>query len=283
LKVDLHIHTCASDGTWTPAEVVEEVRKNGIQLFAVTDHDTLDSIAETRLLIAETELFFLPGVEISSTYQGDLYHILAYGVDTNNPRLRELLDTNTRLMNKKDDESIRMLLEQGYKVDFEKYLQYEYDRRKGGWKALNYLVDTGVCKDTAEFFNSLFTELNNLSFPTFASPEEVFAIIEEAGGISVIAHPGLNLYGKYQPEELLRIFVQLGLQGVEAFHPQHDVKMSRICYEFAEKQGLQITSGSDCHGGFVPYRRLGLPATRLHQLKIDKILQKMDWEFLKKP
>lgn len=277
MKVDLHIHTCASDGTWTPEEVAEEVQKNGIALFAVTDHDTLDSIAQTQLLAQEAGLFFLPGVEISSTWQGDLYHILGYAVDINNPRLRELTDTNTRLMNEKDDESIRVLLEQGYKVDFEKYLAYEYDRKKGGWKALNYLIDSGVCKDTAEFFSSLFNELNKLSFPTFVPPEEVFAIIEEAGGVPVIAHPGLNLYGKYRPEELLEKFYQMGLQGVEAFHPQHDEKMSKICYEFAEKKGMQITSGSDCHGGFVPYRRLGLPTTYLHQLKIDKIVKKMDW------
>jgi predicted metal-dependent phosphoesterase TrpH len=272
MRIDMHIHTSASDGTWTQEQLVKEVKNKGIQIFALTDHDTVDNISPTRALAKEAGLFFLPGIEISSTLHGHLFHILAYGINPLDTNLQQLIKENTRLMHEKDDDSINTLIEHGYKIDYERYLNYENDISRGGWKALNFLIEEGICRDTSEFFGGTFNELLNQAFPTFSLPEKVIEIIVGAGGIPVLAHPGVTLYNKYSLEELLEEFYNRGIQGIETFHPQHDEETSKTCYEWALQKDLQITGGSDCHGDFIHYRKLGVPEIYVSQLKVDKIL-----------
>ena len=109
MRADLHIHTTASDGTWDPGQVVKAVCAAGIEFFAVTDHDSVDNVAETKKLAADTGLGFITGVELNSTKDGHNYHILGYGIDIENKRLRELCRHNQRLLELKDDDSVRNL------------------------------------------------------------------------------------------------------------------------------------------------------------------------------
>ena len=98
MRADLHLHTTASDGRWPPDQLLDEVRRAGIGLFAVTDHDSLGSVTETAGLVRHSGLRFLPGVELSSRLDGQGYHLLAYGFDVENPALREMAESNnTRL------------------------------------------------------------------------------------------------------------------------------------------------------------------------------------------
>ena len=96
-------------------------------------------------LTEEMDIKFIPGIEISSIINGEQFHILAYNFDKNNKELMGLIENNDRLLQEKDDNSIKQLIDAGYDIDFEDYLSYEHDPSKGGWKTINFLFDRGIC------------------------------------------------------------------------------------------------------------------------------------------
>lgn len=280
MRIDLHIHTTASDGCWTPQRLVEEISGARIKTFSVTDHDSTDSIAQTAELACDMGLAFLAGVEISSTLNGSLYHILGYGLDCHNQELGLFLAQNRRLMEKKDDDSIKLLIDQGYSLNFQEYLAYKNDPARGGWKALNYLIDAGLCRDAGDFFRTLFSGDYCVPFPIFPSPAEVIAVIKKAGGIPILAHPGGNFGGdlnksNHNLDQTLEQFLQQGIEGIECYHPSHDGEMTRDCLQWCHRNGLLITGGSDCHGKFIARRKLGCPALTTAELFLGSLMQKI--------
>lgn len=198
MQVDLHIHSTASDGTWTPPEVVAAALAAGLGAIAVTDHDSVANVAATHELAVAAGLKFIPGAEICSTKDDFCFHILGYGIDVTNKRLLDLLEHNERLLNSKDDESIKMLIERGWLLDFEEFLRYDYDRRRGGWKALAFLQDKGLCGDVNDFFSRIFTKEHDLGFPVFPSIKEVVDAIHAAGswhyGAAISHNDGKTTY-----------------------------------------------------------------------------------------
>ena len=268
MRSDLHIHTTASDGTWTPERLVAEVKQKDIRLFAVTDHDTVANVDVTGKLAHEAGIGFIPGVEISATLEGRLFHILGYGINPANTALRELLDHNTHQMMKKDDDSIKMLITEGVPLEYDDYLAYENDGTRGGWKALNFLIDAGLCCDAADFFTRLFKGMQ-IIFPVFPSPREVTDVIKQAGGVAVLAHPAGSFSRKMNLESVLTALYREGIDGVEAFHPEHDWEKTVFCREWSLQKGLFVSGGSDCHGDFITSRILGAPEVRMRQLRLD--------------
>ena len=270
-KTDLHIHTAASDGTWEPERLILEIKQAGIGFFAVTDHDTTAGVPTVQKQAREEGLVFIPGVEVSSTYQGELFHILGYGINLAHQPLLELLRSNTDMMIQKDDNTILMLIENGYSIDFQDYLKYEDVSGRGGWKALNYLIETGVCRDVGDFFKRIFNGDRKMPFPIFQEPREVIAEIQDAGGVPVLAHPAGNMNGMLDLQETLENFRLWGIQGIECYHPEHTPEKARFCVEWCLEKGLDITGGSDCHGDFITRRRLGLPDITIQQLKLERL------------
>ncbi|HIQ01393.1 MAG TPA: hypothetical protein EYH30_04595 [Anaerolineales bacterium] len=170
MRADLHIHTTASDGRWTPEEVVAHVRAAGIGLFAITDHDTLAHVAPTADLARRVGLAFLPAAEVSAVVNGTGVHILAYGVDPTDPVLNRMLEENRRRLNWVNEETIRRLARAGYPVDLDAYATYQHDPSRGGWKALNFLIDSGLCQDVRDLMDRLFTESIPPPGPTSPTP-----------------------------------------------------------------------------------------------------------------
>lgn len=270
-RVDLHIHTTASDGSWTAAEVVERVKQAGIGLFSVTDHDSVASLAAAERLARAAATAFITGVEISASRDGRDFHILGYGVDYRFGPLVRLLRHNTELMEAADDESVRKLIAQGLPADYEEYLAYRHERSRGGWKALSYLIDKGLCSGVTDFFSNLFTAERGIVFPVFPSPQTVIEAIHAAGGKAVLAHPASQFHGTLL-EATLDAFAGEAIDGVECFHPSHDRDDSLRAAKWCRRRGLLISGGSDCHGAFVPERRLGLPPLRLEELRLGTLL-----------
>lgn len=271
MKVDLHIHTTASDGSWTPRELIKEVIAAGIGLFAVTDHDSIDNLAETQQRADAAGLLFVPGVEICSTLRGQQFHLLGYGFDPASSELAGLLKKNTELMEHADEASIRKLIAHGLPIDYEEYQVYRHDPKRGGWKTLSYLTDKGLCADVKGFFADLFCSERGIAFPDFPPPREVIAAIHAAGGKAVLAHPGSKFHGS-QLEETLDYFAAEAIDGIECFHPCHDNDVSIQALTWCKRHGLLITGGSDCHGAFVPERRLGQPDLDLEKLYLGNLL-----------
>lgn len=271
LKVDLHLHTSASDGTWEPASLVENVLKADIRLFTVSDHDSTENVAEVARLARKNHLGFVPGVEINTSYTGHGYHILGLGIDPENQNLQRVLEQNREFIEHRDDQSILYLSRTCPQVSVEEYRRYVRPRGKGGWKALNYLIGKDLCRNEKEFFQLFAGPDNPFAKPSaFVSPQKAAAVVNEAGGKAVLAHPGSAFYGP-DYRSVVSALISAGVDGLECFHPDNSAQVTRYCLEVCRWHNLLITGGSDCHGDFVERRRLGYPDVRLSHLNIAGI------------
>lgn len=268
MRVDLHIHTQASDGTWTPAQAVEHVRAIGIGLFAITDHDSIDNVAAVESLVRGTGLRFLRGVEVSTSLNGSLYHVTAYGFDPTNQALQALVSSNRQRLEDANRESLDRLRRDGFSIDLDVYDTYENDPTRGGWASLNYLIDQGLCTGVGDYWQ-LFNEDRPTPFPTFPPPAEVVSIIADAGGVPILAHPGAS----WLPTsgEDLETFRRAGIRGLECYATHHDEAKTRGFVAWCRRHDLLVTGGSDCHGEFIPSRKLGLPYVELADLRLDEL------------
>lgn len=271
MRTDLHIHTTASDGRWTPRQLVEHIQSTEIRLFAVADHDILAGAIQAAELARQANLAFIPAVEISTKINTDGYHILAYGVDTNNVILNQLLAANQKRLNWADDELLRRLAQAGYPIDLAAYDDYQNDRTRGGWKSLNFLIDVGLCRDAKDFFENLFTPFAPPP-PDFPHPAQACSIIRAAGGLPVLAHPGTAWYKQGVSEQALAPFIEFGIAGLECYTCHHDQATTQTCLAFCKRHDLLITGGSDYHGGFVG-RQLGVPVINLEDLHLGPLLK----------
>jgi predicted metal-dependent phosphoesterase TrpH len=265
VRTDLHLHTTASDGCWSPEQLITEIRKTGIGLFAVTDHDSLGSLSEVAKRVRGSGLRFLPGVELSVRLDGQVYHLLGYGFDPADPALNAFVEANGALLAGNGDEAIRLLASAGYAVSLEDYDTYRWDRGRGGWKSLNYLIDRGMCHDVSSYMRGVFGELGHpqAAFPT---PEEAIAAVHRAGGVVVLAHPGAGFYNDADDRRLDEL-VEMGLQGLECYSFHHTAAATERFLAYCDRRRLLITGGSDCHGGFVG-RPLGQPPISASDLRL---------------
>lgn len=270
VRVDLHVHTTASDGTWGPEDLVKNLLVAGIHLFAVTDHDTTENLAGAASIARENGLEFITGVEVSTSYNGRNYHILGLGMNPEHEGLQTMLKRNRELMEAKDDESIKYLEGKLPNVSFDDYKKYVYNPERGGWKALNYLIDKGLCSSYRDFFGLFDGWGNPFEKLIFASPGEAIKTISMAGGVPILAHPGADFYDR-DYKSLISFMIGEGIKGIECYHPENSEEITRFCLEICKSKDLLVTGGSDCHGEFVAGRYLGHPEIRLSQLKLDGI------------
>ena len=266
-RVDLHLHTTASDGRWPPEQLIDNVRRAGIGFFAVTDHDSLGSLAETADLVRGSGLRFLPGVELSSQVNGQIYHLLAFGFDLENKALGELASTNNARLADSGDEAIRLLVDMGQQVSLEEYASYSWDRRRGGWKGLNFLIDQGICSDVHEYFR-MFDQIGHPQ-AEFPQVDQVVDCVQQASGVVVLAHPGASFYNGLDRERL-DLLVEMGVGGLECFSFHHDEVATRGFLQYCRSRDLLVTGGSDCHGGFAG-RALGVPPVYAHDLRLGRL------------
>lgn len=257
-KVDLHIHSTASDGTWTPQDLVDAAVGAGLGIIAVTDHDSTANVAETARLAGERGIKCVPGVEVCSTKDDISFHILGYGIDLANKPLQELLAHNTHLLEQKDDDSVQLLIKQGWPLDFKEFKNYTYDRRRGGWKSLAYLIDKGLCTGVDDFFKRIFTPEHDLGFPIFPTICEVIDTIHGAGGVALCAHAASSFHGPGLAQTLVEL-IEEPFDGFECYHSGHSEQDTQLLLTHCRTEGMLISGGSDCHGSFVPSRHLGKP------------------------
>jgi len=269
-KIDLHIHSNASDGTLSPQEIVKEAIDKELQLISLTDHDEIKNTKEIQEVAIKNDIAFLPGIEISSTFNGSLYHILAYGTDNANVELINLLKYNRDLLEHRNSESIKYLIDKGYDIDFLDYEEYKHDPKRGGWKALNYLIDKKICIDIHDYFNRLYSEEKHILYPIFLNTENVISIIKKAGGIAILAHP---YYEKdiSSVDKKLNAFLEIGIQGVECFHPNHNNIIISECLKFCKEKNLISTAGSDFHGRFISTRAMGFPEAKIKDVYVEPL------------
>jgi predicted metal-dependent phosphoesterase TrpH len=273
MRADLHIHTTASDGCWGPERVVAEVQARSIGLFAVTDHDVIGNVAPVEALAHEAGLAFLRGVEVSSWLDEHYFHILAYGFEADAHSFFALLRENRAKMMESNREVIHKLIAREYSIDPEDFEAYSYDQTRGGWKALNFLIDRGLCTGVKDYFEDLKVGPPQI-YRTFPHPAEAITAIKEAGGVPVLAHPGATLKDVGVTAETLQPLLDFGIAGLECYHRHNDEATTRFCLAWCACHDLIVTVGSDCHGGLVD-RELGFPPIDTADLRLGELEERI--------
>lgn len=259
MYADLHVHSWHSDGTLSPAQIVEAAKKNGVGLLAVADHELIEGSAEAAPLCKAAGIGFLRAVELESRWEGRCYHILAYNPDFADAAFLGLARENRRRLDAMSDRLIERMAAAGEAVSVADYRAFERDPALGGWKGLHYLMARGLTaslRGGIPFYGRYGVTYDAAGFP---QAERVIAAIHAAGGRAVLAHPGEVVVGGYKEarpldpaafaRELARM-ADLGLDGVECYYPTHAPQVTQICLDFCRARKLMITAGSDCHGAF---------------------------------
>ena len=257
--IDLHTHSTASDGTYSPAELVRLARETGLFALALTDHDTVEGLPQALAAAEEHGIRFVPGVEISVRFEGPGHcHILGYFVDPHSSSLRETLG----LLQKARRERNRLMVERLQALGVDLTLEEVAARAGGGeigrphFAAL--LVEKGVVRSVEEAFERYLRKGAPAYVPKARlAPEEAFSAIRTAGGLPVLAHP---VHLKLSAEELTRYVAglkEMGLEGLEAYYTDHSREFTTLCLELARRYDLVPTGGSDFHGHNKPDIKLG--------------------------
>ncbi|MFZ5354360.1 MAG: PHP domain-containing protein [Bacillota bacterium] len=271
IRADMHMHTTASDGTWSVELLLKKLVEAGIEVFSVTDHDTVENIPELIEKTNRINIKYIPGVEVNSALEGFSYHILGYGIDYQNKELNSLLQFNIKCLEDFDSECISLLESKHGHVKASDFHAYEDNRERGGWKALNFLKDMGMCKDHREFFKLFVDDSYIFSKLCFKHPKEAIDTIVKAGGVPVLAHPGAAFYSR-DYGSVLNNMLEYGIRGIECYHPENSSEITDYCLKLCKEKDLLITGGSDCHGDFLPARKLCLPELYLDMLDLKELL-----------
>lgn len=262
--IDLHLHTQASDGTWSPDQAVAEAARIGLHAIAFADHDSLASVAVGMRAARGRGLRFVIATEITSGASAEeSLHILGYGVDPANPRLRSVLACNQEAWRANERSSLINLARLGIVISQLRYDYWAAHREAGGWPTYNCLAELGLVRDHRDYFAKYFGPGCPAHVETaFVPPAEAIAAIKDAGGVAILAHPGAyDPAGRTVLERpgFLDGIVGLGIDGLEAIANENSPEVTEHLLAYCRARGLIITGGSDCHGGFVAGRTLGRP------------------------
>ncbi|ABW17683.1 PHP domain-containing protein [Alkaliphilus oremlandii] len=264
-QVDMHIHTTASDGTWTMEKLLEFILKSNIKLFSITDHDTIENSIKMFHRVPDN-INYVIGTEISCTYDMEEYHITAYDFDYRNSKLNGLIEFNQIRRKEFNRKIIEFVKEIDKITDITDYFLYKYDRNRGGWESLNYLLDKNIVGNLKEYFE--IVKLSNKKI-RFKSPQEVIDIIKDAGGHPFLAHPSAYKNGGKLPAEVLKEWKAYGISGIECFSPYlRNIEDGNYYVKFCNENNLMISAGSDCHGEF-NNRALGIPKVGVDEIRLD--------------
>jgi 3',5'-nucleoside bisphosphate phosphatase len=242
--IDLHLHTTASDGALSPAELVACAQGAGLTTIAVTDHDTMGAVPELAVLTREAGLGFVPGIEVTTLWRGRDIHLLAYFLDWRSPRVAELLSSQCQaraVRARRIGERLRTL---GAPLDIDGLISTADLRAIGRPAIARALVEAGHVPSVQAAFDSFLAEGASAWVTHVAeAPREIIRFIDEEGGIASFAHPGVT-----RQDDLLDELAISGLHAVEVYHPEHSADDTARYLTFARKRGLLVTGGSDYHG-----------------------------------
>ena len=251
---DLHIHSYFSDGTNSPRELIEMARSNNVSALALSDHDTVEGVKEAQEIAAIYGVKVIPAVEISTSVDGLRIHILGYNIDCNNRNLNKYLIA----MSTARTENTRKMLEKLNSLRLLDYLWSDVERNNSNksWICSLDVFESmrldGYFQHRSEWKNFYYRYFSKNS-PAYLNLDEftskrAIEVILEAGGVPVVAHP--KLIGD---DSHLNHLVRHGLRGIEAFYPAHSEVEIYKYNEYAIRNNLLITGGTDWHGDFTEW------------------------------
>lgn len=246
MRLDLHLHSTASDGSVSPTAVAEAAAAGGLDVIALTDHDTVAGVEAARAAGRVRSVEVISGVEVSSTWEGEEVHILGYFVDVGHPAMVEHGGRAGRLREARIRGMLERLEDQGVTVPMSAVLEAAGPERHslGRPHLARALQAAGYVASVPEAFDRLIGDDHPAFLPTrFLEPTEAVTIILEAGGLPVWAHPPGELL-----DALLPRLCRGGLRGLEVYRPRLGPERILRLERAARSAGLLVTGGSDWHG-----------------------------------
>jgi predicted metal-dependent phosphoesterase TrpH len=271
--VDLHVHTTISDGTLTPTEVVELAAEKGLRAITISDHDTTAGVKEAQLAGKKYHVQIIPGIEVSTYIEGvGSMHMVGLGLDLDNKRLQQALDELVQGREVRNTNILRKLRELGYEVEEERVRELAGGAVVGRLHIATAMMEKNYVASLHEAFDCYLGSgkpayMHRRRF----TPEESIAMIREAGGVAVMAHPFSLRLDRDQLERHIRNMAEIGLGGIEILYPEHTAEFREYLFKIAEKYHLAPSGGSDFHGANKPGIELGsqrVPVSFLKALHI---------------
>jgi 3',5'-nucleoside bisphosphate phosphatase len=241
--VDLHAHTNASDGEHTPEELIALARDRGLDVLALTDHDTTGGIERALAAAAQAgDIELIPGVELSTDVPGHEIHILGYFVNWRDPDFLAMIDKFRDGRVGRAERIVAKLKELGAPVSFKRVQEIAGDGAIGRPHVAQALLEAGHVATIKEAFDRFLANDKPAYVEHYSlAPTEAVKLILSAGGVPVLAHPlGVQ---QYLPE-----LVKAGLLGIECYYPEYDERERSGLIDLAKQYGLVVTGGSDFHG-----------------------------------
>ncbi|MEZ4648925.1 MAG: PHP domain-containing protein [Candidatus Eisenbacteria bacterium] len=240
----MHLHTLCSDGRLSPTELVTELASNGVSVAAITDHDTVDGWEEGARAAEEFGIRLICATELSVAHEGQDLHVLAYFVDPANVPFRTLLEGMKKDRVRRMEEMVERLVRLGIPARLGPVMVRAGRGSVGRVHLAQELVDRGWVRTYGDAFQHYLGDGAPACRPKTTLPLAAsLAAVTAAGGVSVLAHPGI-----YKLDGLLETMVPLGLGGLEVYHPSHGAEQVTMLEQLADQWGLVKTGGSDYHG-----------------------------------
>jgi len=241
LKIDLHSHTNCSDGTLSPQELVDFMEERGVELFSISDHDT---VAAYGNFVPYAGSRFIPSIEINTTWRKNEVHVLGYGVPTGPSPITELLEYNQVQRRIRAETMVKQLQEAGYPISLEVVLEEAGSADAVGRPHVaKALVRLGIAQSVDDAFRRMIGGGMPGYVPQiYTTPERAIETIAAAGGIPVLAHPG-----RLDDRSLIDDLIPHGLRGLEVFYPLQSAEDTREFRETAKRYNLVMTGGIDFH------------------------------------
>ena len=263
--IDLHIHSNASDGSYTPSEIVQMSHRMGLKAIAITDHDTIDGSRSALKSGIPSSMDFVTGVEISTgvpsfCQASSSIHMLGYFIDLDNENLNKTLDNLQKARKERTPQILHKLNNLGIDICEDDIKALVGDSLPGRPHIAEILLKKNVVNSFQEAFDKYLGRNKAAYVEKFRlEPETAIQAILNASGIPVLAHPYLlKLKTNEELESLVVYLKDLGLMGIEVIYPEHNLKCKQIYSKIAEKYDLLITGGTDFHGDYKPGINLGI-------------------------
>lgn len=273
--VDLHVHSSASDGTFTPSALLAEAKKSGLSAIALTDHDTMDGIEEASAAADSLGIELVPGVELSTDYKGREVHVLGFYASPQSRPLQAKLEECRDFRATRNVRMTERLREEGFSITMEQLAEKFPDSVLTRAHIARYLCETGQLPDIRTVFAEYLGEGCRcyIQRPKI-TPKEAVSLIQNAKGLAVLAHPVLYHLTDEELKQLVCEMKDAGMCGIEAVYSENSKEDDIRMQQLADSFGLLVSGGSDFHGKNKPDIRLGtgkgnlhIPYSRLQALK----------------